>query len=102
VAVREVAINIKYASEELQNDRSFIELIVAENSCSLEYLLPIWQDDTNIVRSCVERKGLLLQYASERLRRDEEIVGIAVTENPSAEKYDLRIEREENDDELPF
>jgi hypothetical protein len=102
VAVREVARNIKYASEELQNDRSFIELIVAENSCSLEYLLPIWQDDTNIVRSCVERDGLLLQYTSERLSRDEEIVGIAVTENPSAEKYDLRIEREENDDELPF
>ena len=101
-AVREVARNIKYASEELQNDRSFIELIVAENSCSLEYLLPIWQDDTNIVRSCVERKGLLLQYASERLRRDEEIVGIAVTDITSAEKYDLRTEREENDDELPF
>ena len=94
--------NIKHASKNLQKDKYFIELLVTEKPNCLEYLLPIWQDDTNIVRSCVERNGFLLQIASDRLRRDEEIVGIAIRENSSAEKYDLRIEREENDGELPF
>lgn len=100
--------NMKFVPTVTQNQLEFAYTVINISPNGLSSLLPIWRDNEEIVKYCLQMDGLTLYYASDRLRRNEEIINIAVNQNPEARNYDLRIKGNENNtpnkenDDLPF
>ena len=74
------------ASQDLQNDRSFVleAVRLARKATILEVVAERFQNDREVVLAAVQSKGRELEYASERLQNDREVVLDAIDEDPMA------------------
>lgn len=82
---------------EMQNDHSFLMVLVGRNGLALEYLAANWQDSYELVEKAVEQNPLALAYASPRLCGDRSLVIKAITSNAEAlqhASFDCRWDRE--------
>ena len=89
--------SLKYASENLTKDRTFILTAVKKNGCNLRYASEELKNDKEVVLTAIKENGYALRYASEKIKNDKEVVLTAVKKDYSALEYaskDLRNNKE--------
>ena len=79
---------VRYASDELRNDKEVAMLAVCKDGCALEYVSTQLRSDKEVVAAAVTKEGALaFRYASDELRDDKEVGLIAVTKDGRALQY---------------
>ncbi|WP_257275204.1 MULTISPECIES: DUF4116 domain-containing protein, partial [unclassified Endozoicomonas] len=76
--IAEAPDNLEYVSEELKGDRHVVMTAITRDGYQLLYAAPKFQDDDVVVKTAISKTPSALKYASERLRGDKNIVQIAV------------------------
>ena len=69
-AVKQDGLALRYASEQLKNDREFVMEEVKQNWWALYYASKQLKNDREIVMEAVKQNGLALRGASEQLKND--------------------------------
>ena len=96
-AVKQYRDALRYASEELKNDREFMLKAVKQNGGALKYASEELRVDREIVLEAVKQDGYALIYVSKELRADREIVLEAVKQYGGALQFvseELRADKE--------
>ena len=78
---------LRFADEQLQNEKSAVLSAVAMYGCSLRYASEELRDHYGIVMAAVKQDGRALEYASEACRAHRETVLYAVQENGMAVQF---------------
>ena len=78
---------LRYASEELKNDREVVLAAVKQNGWALMYASEELKNDREVVLDVVKRAGYVLKYASEELKKDREVVLAAVKSDRQALQF---------------
>lgn len=81
------ATTLKFASEELRNDKDFVLKAIRRNEYALRYASERLRDNKDFILEAVKQSGFNLKYASERLKHDKEIILTAVKKNSYALEY---------------
>ncbi len=81
--------SLKYASEELKKDKSFIISLVSKKGSILEYVDDEFKKDKDVVTAAViaPYSGCTLQYASEELKKDKNFIVSLVSKKGSILEY---------------
>ena len=91
------ATTLKFASEELRNDKDFVLKAIRRNGYALQYASDGLKGDKEFILKVMQINGLTLKYASERLNDDRDVVLEAVKNNGKSLAYSsvrLRDDRE--------
>merc|ERR1719162_1651812 len=86
-AVQNNSYFLKYAAEEMQNDKEVVMAAVQNTGCALEYAGEEMQNDKEVVMAAVQNNGCALEYAAEEMQNDKEVVMAAVQNDGFALKY---------------
>jgi hypothetical protein len=78
---------LKYASDNLKNNREIVKEAIIRNPKTLEYASHILKDDKAFISEHIKQDGNLLKYLSARLKDDQEIVSLAIQQEPLALQY---------------
>lgn len=85
---------LRYASDELKNDRDIVLAGVEQSGMTLKYASKEHQNHKEIVLAAVKQNGMALQFANYDLKSNKDIVAAAYNQNPDSLKYasyDLQI-----------
>lgn len=74
-------IKFKDLSIDLQNNKSFLLVLVKKNGHFLNYFSSIFKDDKDIVLTAINNNYFSLQHASNRLKNDKDIILQVVKKN---------------------
>ena len=76
-----------HASEELKNDKEVVLTAVKNDGYALRFASEELKNDKDVVLQAVLNNGFALEYASDRLKNDKEVVLTAVKQNGHVLKY---------------
>ena len=96
-AVKKNGRALKFASEELRNDKEVVLKAVENDRWALEFASERLRNDKEVVLTAVENDGYALKFASEELKNDKEVVIKAVENYGFALEYaseELRNDKE--------
>jgi CxxC motif-containing protein len=72
-AVKDVGLNLEYASEELKADKKIVMAAVKQDGRSLEYASKELRADKKIVMAAVNQSPWAFEFASEKLQRNKDV-----------------------------
>jgi hypothetical protein len=83
VAHDDVGVCLKYASDELKNDREVVFIAVENAGSSLEYASDEMKVDKEIVLTAIANNEIALMYAAESMKKDKEVMLLAISKDLS-------------------
>ena len=83
VAHDDVGVCLKYASDELKNDREVVFIAVENSGSSLEYASDEMKVDKEIVLAAIANNEIALMYADESMKKDKEVMLLAISKDLS-------------------
>ena len=83
------ALKLKYASDELKNDRAIVLAAVRQSHRALQFASDALKNNKDFMMVAVRRHGDALKYASDELKNDRAIVLAAVQQNGCAPSLNM-------------
>ena len=81
MAVANNGLALRFAAEELKNDKKLVTIAVTQDGNALEYVSTVLKNDKDVVLAAVAQSGAVLWYASDNLKNDKEVAMVAVAQD---------------------